>query len=879
MIQSLHFARVGQGWETESPTSFGEWLNQSRKGLRLTRDELARRVGCSVSALRKFEDDQRRPSRQIAELLASGLGIAPDLRSTFVGVARGELGVARLPHPSLTAPSKAASAASRSNLPVPATPMIGRERELAELGSVLRDPQCRLLALVGPGGIGKTRLGIELASQLQSLFSDGAYFIPLASISSARFIVPVIADAIGFTFQGSLPVEPTEQLLEYLREKQALLLLDNLEHLLSDAGTQVLTKLLDAAPRVKLLVTSRESPGLAGQWLYEVLGLPVPPGAATEQEAQNTSVELFLQRARRAQVNFESATGDYPAIVRICQLVEGTPLAIELAAAWVRTLSPAEIAQEIERGLDFLRVSTGEFSARHRSLRTVFEQSWKLLADEEQLVLVRLSVFRGGFRREAAEQVAKATLPILNTLVSKSLVRRSEAGRYDLHELIRQFAAGQCAECQEEEQAARARHAGYYLTGFARADDRLRSRAQKEALAESTAEIGNLRAAWDWAVAHDEFALIEQTLRAFAMLYDTRGWFQEGVDDLGRAVDVLEAAHGKSPPDRKNQMALGHLLTALALFTYRLAQLEPAQAMLERALRILRPLEDAAIVVEPLAFLGTVMILTGDYARAQELCAEGRDKAVAVGDKWFAAMCLSLQGTAAMHVGQYTAAYAQLQSAVAEWRAIGDPRFTAFGLNSLGQIALTMRRYDVASTALEESVALNMSVGASWNLGHAYQGLGGVAQAQGKHQQAVDILRKGVDALTELGGRFYAAQGLSQMGRSFMALGNDAEAERVWREALRIAMEIRGAPVALDALLGLANLRARDGDLERALEMLRVILNHPSSSHDTLNRAANLRTEVEAQLTRGQVESVMTRAATETLEKATQDLFKEGLPS
>ena len=182
-------------------------------------------------------------------------------------------------------------------------------------------------------------------------------------------------------------------------------------------------------------------------------------------------------------------------------------------------------------------------------------------------------MFQGGFRREAAEAVAEATLAVLSTLVTKSLIRRSGAGRYDLHELIRQFAAEHFAERPEEQTATQARHGSYYLTFFGQADERLRSSAQREALAELTAEMDNFRAAWDWAVTHGEFALIEQTMRTFAMLYDTRGWFQEGLDTLGRAVNALEAAHGQSPPDRTNQVALGHLLATRALLAYRLAQL------------------------------------------------------------------------------------------------------------------------------------------------------------------------------------------------------------------------------------------------------------------------------------------------------------------
>ena len=337
------------------------------------------------------------------------------------------------------------------------------------------------------------------------------------------------------------------------------------------------------------------------------------------------------------------------------------------------------------------------------------------------------------------------------------------------------------------------------------------------------------------------------------MLYDTRGWYQEGIDTLSHAVYALEMVHGNSPLGRSSRIALGHLLTTCSLLTYRQGQHEQAQAMLERSLEILRPLNDPSVVVEPLAFLGTVMTLIGDYAGAAELLSEGREKAVAVGDRWFAAMCLSLQGSVAMYSGSYKIAHEQLQTAVAELRAVGDPRFIAFGLNHLGKSALTLELYDEARAALEESVALNLSVGARWNLGHAYEGLGAVARALGRHQESVDMFRKCVDTFTELGGRFYTAHGLAEMGRSVFALGNDAEAERVWREALQIATEIHGTPVALYALIGLASLLAKRGDMEYALEMTWMISNHPASSHETRNRAVHLRTELEAQLTPSQI--------------------------
>lgn len=850
--------------------TFGEWLRYQRDELRLTRVQFADRVGCSVALLRKIEDGERRPSEQIAELMAKVLNIPPAERSTFVKVARGEMSTDRL---SSVLKPLATSIGPRTNLPVFPTPLIGRQREVEQLSQLLGDPQCHLLTLVGPGGIGKTRLAIETASQVREAFADDVYFISLASASTTRLLVPTIAEAIGFAFQGQSRADPKTQLFSYLKDKQALLLADNLEQLLAEPGIEVLADLLANSPQIKLLITSRASLGLPGEWVFEVQGLPVPESRSSQESAQNTSAELFLQRARRAYVGFDADSEDFSAIVRICQLVDGMPLAIELAAAWVRTLSCKEIESEIERGLGFLKAPGRDLPPRHRSMRAVFDHSWHLLSEEEQAVLLRLSVFGGGFLRDAAEQVAGATLSMLSTLITKSLVRRSVAGRYDLHELLRQFAADQFAERADEKKATQSCHSDFYLTYFGQADGRLRSSTQRQTLAELTAEMDNIRIAWDWAVAHGEFKLIEQTLRAFAMLYDTRGWYQDGLDALGRALDVLETTYGQSPTDRTNQEALGHLLTTRSLLTYRLGQHEQAQAMLERSLAILRPLNDPRLIVEPITFLGTVMTLTGDNARAAELFSEGREKAVAVGDQWFAALCLSLQGSLSMYSGQYEVAYEQLQVAVAEWRAIGDPRFTAFGLNHLGQSALTLRRYDVARAALEESVELNMSVDARWNLGHAYEGLGAVARAQGNHQQAVEMFRKSVDTFTEIGGRFYAAHGLAEMGRSLLALGNDAEAGRVWHESLRIATEIHGIPVALYALIGLAGLLAKKGDLEHALEISLIISNHPASSHDTRHRAALLIAEMEARLTSQQVEAVRARARNETLESMVAEIL------
>jgi transcriptional regulator with XRE-family HTH domain len=244
----------------EHTYSFGDWVRQRRTALDLTRVELSQRAGCSVSALRKIEADERRPSKQLAALLANGLGITPDERPAFIKAARGQLRVDRLGPPAFYPIPEHKPSAPLVNLPVPPTPLIGRESELATMGQLLGDLQCRLLTVVGPGGIGKTRLAIEAASRHQDRFPDGACFVSLAALNSSAFLVPAIADSLGFVFQGQ--VDPRLQLLNYLRAKEALLVLDNAEHLLDGVG--LFGELLTRAPGLKLLVTSRERLNLQG---------------------------------------------------------------------------------------------------------------------------------------------------------------------------------------------------------------------------------------------------------------------------------------------------------------------------------------------------------------------------------------------------------------------------------------------------------------------------------------------------------------------------------------------------------------------------------------------------------------------------------------
>jgi tetratricopeptide (TPR) repeat protein len=506
-------------------------------------------------------------------------------------------------------------------------------------------------------------------------------------------------------------------------------------------------------------------------------------------------------------------------------------------------------------------------------MRAAFDHSWKLLAEQEQNVLRQLSIFQGGFSREAAQQVADATIPTLSTLVTKSLIQRSGTGRYGLHELIRQYAFEQLADQPYVRKETQARHGRYFLTFLSQEDERLRGSAQRESIASLTMDIDNIRSAQEWALAQGEFSLIKSTLRAYLILFDTMGWAQEALDYLGRVKDALEL---KPSPTTEEQIALAHVLTSRSLFAYRAAQMELANAMLSRSFEILNPLNEPDIRVEALTYLGIITLTAGNFPGALELFKEGLQVARAIGDQWYAALCLTEVVAVSMFMGDASNAHEQFQSAVEAWRKTGDQRMTAFGLNFLSLGAIALGKYDEARAALEESIEINNSVGDRWGLGISYRGLGLVAQAQGNHSLAIDLLHQSLQIFTEFGSRWDVARVLSEMGQSMFALGNDAEAEHFWRESLRLSMESQGILTIIDALVGFASLLAKRGELDTALQLLLISLKHPATIVETKVRAGKLAAEVKDRLTLEEIESAQIFVENNTFESVVQEIL--GLP-
>jgi len=536
----LQDSRAG-GSAIDSDLTFGAWLRRRRRALDLTREELAARVGCSVSALRKSEADELRPSKPLAEVLAGALGIESENRAAFVRFARDATNDDE-PSLLLLAVSLNPSPVSSSvlfNLPMPATAIIGRETELVEIGDLLRRSETRLVTLSGPGGIGKTRLALAIAAEQASRKEHGVWFVNLAPLSSAESVVSAIADT--FKLSGLGMADPKEALGNYLREKALLLVLDNFEHVLNAAD--LVADILTSAPGVQILATSRERLRLRVERVYEVGGLPFPLDADLADADTFDAVRMFVACVRHTHPQYTLSAADMPAVTQICRLAAGMPLGIELAAAWVPALPVAAIAAELATSLDLLETTMRDVPQRHRSARAVFEHSWELLTAEEQALFKQLSVFRGGFTFQAAQQVASAKLGTMARLVDKSLVRTERDGRYDMHELLRQFAVEKLGADPGAEERTRERHSRFYLELLQRKEPELKGPQQLNALDELEREFENARDACSWALQRGQWEGLRKSSVALTYFMAGRSRHLEAIALLQHVLQEPPAGH------------------------------------------------------------------------------------------------------------------------------------------------------------------------------------------------------------------------------------------------------------------------------------------------------------------------------------------------
>jgi predicted ATPase/transcriptional regulator with XRE-family HTH domain len=831
----------------EVPLSFGGYIRRRRKALDKTQEELAYCVGCSIATIQKIERDERRPSRQIAELLANCLEIPDDDRANFLKVARSERSIEQLSSPlvQIPAPLRSDSNVPGTNLPASFTPLVGREPELSELAQLLLQPDCQLLSLLGPGGIGKTRLALEIAhrfyAQQPPVFPDGIYFIQLFSIESAELIVPTIADALAITFSG--PGDPAAQLLSSLRHKSMFLLLDNMEHLLD--GGQLLTEILQHSPGIKVMATSRERLNLHGEWIFEIQGLPVPPPDHYVAIETYSSVALFVQAARRSKPQFQLDEDNQTYIARICRSLDGMPLGIEMAAAWVRVLSTREIAEEIEVNLDFLTAPIRNLPERHRSLRAVFDHSWKLLTEQEKRSLRQMSIFRGDFDREAAEQVTGTDLPLLSALVDKSLLERAGDGRYRLHELIHQYAYSYLQGDPREFAETRERHTCYFLSWLQAAEELIKNERQNEALYGFILDLDDIRWAWDWAVQENYLYEQRQAAHPLMLFFELRNTFHEGEAFFRMAVEKaranlsdLETDHGVT------EILLGEMLSPLGWFSFRLSKVDEAFEYIQEANALLRKHNQAASLAINLWHYANVCWFAGQFDEASQAVAEALEIYRKLDHKWGIANMIIYQGVFALEQGDPEKAYQLLWEGLTQARICGDPRLISFAVIYLDRTPQAKMRYAEMKPLFEEILEYAVQTRNRYGKGVVLERMALAEMGAGDTIRARQLLEESIQLFKEIEDLWSHTRVLTHLGRLAFSEGDQKQAMQVYGQALRGAVQVHLYPNALDALAGLAEVFFAEGNQEPVTKIIDLILNHPAATQAARQTAGQLQDQI-----------------------------------
>ena len=704
------------------------------------------------------------------------------------------------------------------NLPVQPTRFVGRGAEQAALAAHLERPDCRLLTLVGPGGIGKTRLAIEVARAQQGAFRDGVYFAPFAAVASPEHMIYTMADVLEVNLEGQ--ADAREQLMAQIGDRELLLVLDNLEHLLD--GAELIAEVLKAAPGVKVLATSRERLDLLSEQLFEVPGLSFPRGNADEDLEAYDAVKLLVGRIQRLRPGFRPGGDNAESIARICRLVGGMPLALELAASWLRVLTLEDVASEIDKGLDLLQTTARDMPERFRSIRAVFDHSWQLLSEPERAALRKLSVFRGGFRREAAADVAGANLALLAHLVDRSFLTVDEGGRYGQHPLVHEYCQEQLTTAPEEQDQALDAHGEHYF-GFIRDREQHRWGSNVPALlAEYDAELENLRAAWRWAVASHRVADIRQSAEAFMWYFDIRTRLQDGIENYAHAVQGLDE------DDPRHRAALSYVLTLQGHLLYRQGRLDAAVHQTERGLALAEPLGEMESINVARYVLGTVAELMGDYPNAKRHHEEAIALSRALGKP---EIVIAMKNLAIVEqaLGNVSQAKHLLHEALDLSRRHDNPLGLIIILSHLGGLTLLTDGPREAQALLEEGLELAREIGLMHEIANLLRHLATAAYDLGTYDEAQALCLEALGVARESGYRTAEALILITLGRVAAAQGDDREAEDRYRQSLDIAWNNREIAKVLETLIYLAAIEADRGRPEPAVRWLSLAQRHPAT--------------------------------------------------
>jgi len=822
------------GFDDGSNDTWSSWLSFERDRLRLAwraaaqehlKGELDAAEGIDLAA-RLVEDDPlddsalrvymewlvragqgaraRQAYRDFATRVSEELGLAP---SAELKAFHDSIGAAGTPM---------AGAAPRAPV-IPNDGFVGRTVEMRRIASLLSQDDCRLLCVVGPGGMGKTRLARRVIDELAVRFADGATFVPLEDVASAKDIAAQLAGELQVPLRGS--AEPLAQVIGFLRGREALLALDNFEHL--TAGASILDRLLEACPRLKILVTSRIRLALAAEWLLPLEGLPYPEAEDQDHIESFDAARLFVRAARRVQPALDPAA-EAAAIVDICRQVEGLPLALELAAAWTRVLSCEAIAQELRGGTELLHAVDQAQPSRHGSIEVVFDQSWRLLSAIEREALARLSVFRGGFSAEAARAVAKAALPVLGALIDKSLLRKEEA-RLHLHPLVQQMAAARLGDGPERA-ASRAAHAAYFhrmlvqLRPSAEAGDRT-------ALQTIDVDFENCRRAWAWSIAEGPVDVLRLSTKTLLEYCDHRGRFGDGL--------LLLRAATESPAVQKDEKLHALLLAQISHLEYRLDRYADAEAAALRALAMGGRGRDYGAKVQALNVLATCALRLGRLDDARRYFKQALDDSAPESQPGALAGTLDHLALVEKALGNYDEALKLSLQSLAQYRALGDYAEEAMCLNNLGALCLVRNEDEAAAGHLRQALAICDSHGIVSTSGFVLSNLTELALRAGDLGAAKSASDRALAVAGTTGNRAVMSWVKTKVARLKARGGDLAGARAVLAEAFGSALDVGMFSLKFDAVVALAEILAAQGEVECQRGILGYVADHAAANEMT----------------------------------------------
>ncbi len=774
------------------------------------------------------------------------------------------------------------------NLPAQATHFVGREQDRQEIRRMLSQPDCRLLTLVGPGGIGKTRLAVQVAREVLQEYPDGVFYAALAAIKQAHHIPSTLAEALSLRYNTQQ--DSLTQVINYLKAKHCLLVIDNLEHLVQ--GSEIFSDLLSQVPGLKILATSRERLNLHAEAVVEVSGLPYPQAPFHPEEYEHlAAMQLFIQSAQRTSLGFHANAETMPSIGKICRLVNGMPLAIELAAAWVRTMSCAEIAAKIEQNLDFLVSSLRDIPSRHRNLRAVFEHSWSLLSEEERRVLARLSMFRGGFTAPVAERVTDASPLVLTALADKSMLQQIPSGRYDILDVLRHYAAEKLNQMPGEPDETLQRHGLEFAAQLRQMIFDLNTHLQKQAIETFQVEFENIRVAWKWALQHARWEALDQMQDAICLYHDIVGRFTEAQAIFASALQVLQD-QALTP---YHQGVLARLRMWQGLFAFRLGDQENGLGQMEQSLEIFRQtgmlwehaytlnhLAEAYMMLRrfdlarqrleesqhlypcsnPPATLqqaihsgftrylqGGILLQQGYPTHAKPHLEKALETVQTLGNQWASMRVLALLARVWAAL-QNNEECLRIRLRVLEiYKELGDRRGMAASLNNLSAVYESMGEPEQATQVLNQALVISREIGDRRLTGVILLNLADDHRViYHTPAEAVPLAQEALQIFQEMGdesGTVYAGYDLAG---AYLDAGQITQAYGMYCKALHDATETQSLSLQLHVLHGFALYYARINHLTQAIGLCTMILAHPASEADTRERVANLLSTLEDRL-------------------------------